>query len=63
MEDLVWFEKNTKADMLTVAAPACYVEKTELEKMHIFYLNIGRDISEEQLIGENAMGNMMNATR
>lgn len=61
MEDLVWFEKNTKADMLTVAAPACYVEKTELEKMHIFYLNIGRDISEEQLIGENAMGNMMNA--
>lgn len=61
LEDLVWFEKNTKADMLTVAAPACYVGKAELEKLHIFYLNIGRDISEEQLIGENTMGNMMNA--
>jgi N12 class adenine-specific DNA methylase len=61
LEDLVWFEKHTKADMLTVAAPACYVGKAELEKLHIFYLNIGRDISEEQLIGENTMGNMMNA--
>lgn len=61
IESLRWFDENTDADMITVAAPACYVEKSELEKRHIFYLNIGRDIQEDELIGQEAMGNMMNA--
>ena len=61
LESLRWFDENTDADMITIAAPACYVEKSELEKRHIFYLNIGRDIQEDELIGQEAMGNMMNA--
>ena len=61
IESLRWFDENADADMITIAAPACYVEKNELEKRHIFYLNIGRDIQEDELKDENAMGNMMNA--
>lgn len=61
IESLRWFDENTDADMITIAAPACYVEKSELEKRHIFYLNIGRDIQADELIGQEAMGNMMNA--
>lgn len=61
IESLRWFDENADADMITIAAPACYVDKNELEKRHIFYLNIGRDIQEDELIGQEAMGNMMNA--
>lgn len=61
LESLRWFDENTDADMITIAAPACYVDKNELEKRHIFYLNIGRDIQADELIGQEAMGNMMNA--
>lgn len=61
LESLRWLDENIDADMITIAAPACYVEKSELEKRHIFYLNIGRDIQADELIGQEAMGNMMNA--
>ena len=61
LESLRWFDEHADADMITIAAPACYVEKNELEKRHIFYLNIGRDIQENELVGQEAMGNMMNA--
>ena len=61
LESLRWFDENADADMMTIAAPACYVNENELEKRHIFYLNIGRDIQEDELVGEEAMGNMMNA--
>ncbi len=61
IESLRWFDENADADMITIAAPACYVDKNELEKRHIFYLNIGRDIQADELEDENAMSNMMNA--
>ena len=61
IESLRWFDENADADMITIAAPACYVDKNELEKRHIFYLNIGRDIQADELEDENAMRNMMNA--
>ena len=61
LESLRWFDENANADMITIAAPACYVDKNELEKRHIFYLNIGRDIQADELEDENAMRNMMNA--
>lgn len=49
LESLRWLDENIDADMITIAAPACYVEKSELEKRHIFYLNIGRDIQADEL--------------
>ena len=55
IESLRWFDENADADMITIAAPACYVDKNELEKRHIFYLNIGRDIQADELEDENAM--------
>ncbi len=61
MEDLQWLDENADADMITFAAPVCYVNQAELEKRHIFYLNIGRDIQADELIGQEAIGNMMNA--
>ncbi len=61
IESLRWFDENADADTITIAAPACYVSRDELEKRHIFYLNVGRDIQAEELEGEKAMGNMMNA--
>lgn len=61
IESLRWFDENADAEMITIAAPACYVDKNELEKRHIFYLNIGRDIQDDELIGQEAMSNMMNA--
>lgn len=60
-ESLNQLEK-ANADMYTIAAPYCYLSREELERNHIFYLNIGRDISEEALADESkAMGNMMDA--
>lgn len=50
-----------EAEMHTIAANACYLNDEELERNHIFYLNISRDISEDELEETNAMTNMMNA--
>lgn len=61
LESLRWFDENADADMITIAAPACYVDRNELEKRHIFYLNIGRDISADALEETNAMTSMMKA--
>ncbi len=49
------------ADMYTIAAPYCYLDKEQLEKNSIFFLDIGKDIFPEQLDGDDAMKNMMNA--
>ncbi len=58
----IWrLEEMTDAEMITVAAPGCYISQDKLDKKHIFFLNIGRDISEEQLEGKEAMRNMMDA--
>lgn len=60
-ETLNWLDINADADMITIAAPECDVSKDELDRRHIFYLNIGRDIQADELEDENAMRNMMNA--
>ena len=54
--------EKSGAEMYTIAAPSCTLSQEELERNHIFYLNIGRDITEEAFADDNkAMGNMMNA--
>lgn len=54
--------KESKAEMYTIAAPSCSLSQEELERNHIFYLNIGRDIEEEALADDDkAMSNMMHA--
>ncbi len=60
-ENLKWFDENADTDMITVAAPECYVSQEELEKHHIFYLQIGKDIQEKETVGEKAISNMMAA--
>jgi len=50
-----------QADTYTVAAPNSFMSKDDLEKKNIFFLKIGRDIQAEELIGQEAMENMMNA--
>ena len=60
-EELRWFDKNADADRIIVAAPVCYVDKNELDKHHVVYLNIGKDIQEDELVGENAVINMSRA--
>ncbi len=60
-EHLKWFDENADTDMITVAAPECYVSREELEKHHIFYLQIDKDIQENEIEGEKAISNMMAA--
>lgn len=50
-----------KAEMYTIAAPYSELSQDVLENNHIFYLNIGRDISEDALEETNAMSSMMAA--
>lgn len=52
---------KTDAEMHTIAAPECMLTQDELEKNHVFYLKIGRDISEDALEETDAMSSMMNA--
>lgn len=49
------------AEMHTIAAPDSELTQDELEQNHIFYLNIGRDITEDALEETNAMSSMMDA--
>ncbi len=50
-----------KADDYVIASPVCYLSDDEREKKHIFFLKVGRDITEEQLSGEDAVSEMQSA--
>ncbi len=55
-------EITEKADDYVIASEALALSQEQLEKNHIFFLKVGRDISEEELKDtENAISNMQKA--
>lgn len=55
-------EITEQADSFVVAAPNSFISKDDLEKKNIFFLKIGRDISEDELADKDkAIGNMQTA--
>lgn len=47
-----------KADDYVIAAPVCYLSEEQKSKKHITYLKVGRDVTEEQLSGNDVVSEM-----